>query len=202
MSTRAHIIIRKSGQDDQFVYHHCDGYPEGVGAELDNVFSNTNFTDVNKAVQELENYNSQYRHNSYGIHGDEEYLYLVDLDAKTITCYEVLKYDYENASMSIMDAEHIEYVHNMSNGKSADETEAFADELRTKLHEGIVSFKYRKVNGDERTAVGTLKLDVLKKYNAMPTVTLQQSSNDCIRYYDLNSEGWRSCKIENLLEIF
>jgi len=36
MSTRANIFIRESMDDreKEIVYHHCDGYPEGVGRDL------------------------------------------------------------------------------------------------------------------------------------------------------------------------
>lgn len=200
MSTRAHVIIRKSGQEDQFVYHHCDGYPDGVGSELDEVFRNSNYSDTNDAVKALEEYDSQYRIDD-NIHGDEEYLYLVDLDNKTITCYEVWKNGYTNASMNIMDSDHVEYVHLMSSGKTVEDTETFANELRKKLHEGIVSFKYRKVNGDERSAVGTLKMDVLEKYDAVPNGPSTNERPDYIRYFDMNSEGWRSFKADHLLQI-
>jgi hypothetical protein len=36
MSTRANIYIRESNDDreKEILYHHCDGYPEGVGRTL------------------------------------------------------------------------------------------------------------------------------------------------------------------------
>lgn len=34
MSTRATIKIVKKGKDDLWMYHHSDGYPDGVGCEL------------------------------------------------------------------------------------------------------------------------------------------------------------------------
>ena len=33
MSTRSHIEVRK-GKMKNYIYHHCDGYPSGVGMEL------------------------------------------------------------------------------------------------------------------------------------------------------------------------
>ena len=36
MSTRAHIRIYDSGGCIQ-LYHHCDGYPEGIGRDLKSV---------------------------------------------------------------------------------------------------------------------------------------------------------------------
>ena len=34
MSTRATIKIVKKGRKPVWMYHHCDGYPDGVGVEL------------------------------------------------------------------------------------------------------------------------------------------------------------------------
>ena len=50
------------------------------------------------------------------------------------------------------------------------------------LHEGKVEFKYTKKNGEERSAIG------------------YETSDTTIRYYDLNSEGWRSFVVDNLIE--
>ncbi len=34
MATRAHLIIKDKDGDERFIYHHWDGYPEGVGKEV------------------------------------------------------------------------------------------------------------------------------------------------------------------------
>lgn len=202
MSTRAHVIIRKSGQEDQFVYHHCDGYPEGVGSELDDIFRNSDYSDTYAAAKALEEYDYQYRYENYGIHGDEEYLYLVDLDNKTITCYEVWKNGYGHASMNIMDDDHIEYIHLMASGKTIEDTVSFADDLRNKLHEGVVAFKYKKVNGEIRKAIGTLNIsfsDELAEYVASDKAS---NKTGVVSYWDIEKKGWRSVKEENIIEIF
>lgn len=67
------------------------------------------------------------------------------------------------------------------------------------LHEGKVEFKYTKKNGEERTAVGTLNLDIMGHENA-PKGTGYDAADTNIRYYDLNSDGWRSFVVENLIE--
>ena len=36
MSTRATILIKEKDQKDIWIYHHCDGYPKGVGSDLKN----------------------------------------------------------------------------------------------------------------------------------------------------------------------
>ena len=73
--------------------------------------------------------------------------------------------------------------------------EDFKNELRNR----IVEFKYTKKNGDIRTARGTLNVDVMGNDNT-PKGTGYDIKDNNIRYYDLNSNGWRSFLIENLIE--
>jgi len=72
-------------------------------------------------------------------------------------------------------------------------------EFKQALHEGIVEFKYTKKDGSERTARGTLNLEVMGEDNA-PVGSERSYSENAVRYYDLNSEGWRSFIVDNLVE--
>ena len=67
------------------------------------------------------------------------------------------------------------------------------------LHEGKVEFKYTKKNGEERSAIGTLNINIMGEENT-PKGTGYETSDTTIRYYDLNSEGWRSFVVDNLIE--
>lgn len=67
------------------------------------------------------------------------------------------------------------------------------------LQEGKVEFKYTKKNGDERKAIGTLNVQVMGEENS-PKGTGYEITDTNIRYYDLNSEGWRSFVVDNLIE--
>ena len=73
------------------------------------------------------------------------------------------------------------------------------NEFKNALHKGIVEFKYTKKNGDERTARGTLNIEVMGEENT-PKGTGYEITDSNIRYYDLNSEGWRSFIVDNLIE--
>lgn len=73
-----------------------------------------------------------------------------------------------------------------------------AFELKAKMREGEVKFKYTKKNGEIREALGTLNSDVYGKENE-PTGTGYSVPENQIRYYDLNSKGWRSFIIDNLI---
>ena len=73
------------------------------------------------------------------------------------------------------------------------------NEFKKALHNGVVEFKYTKKNGEVRTAKGTLNIDIMGEDNA-PKGTSYDIVDTNIRYYDLNSEGWRSFITENLIE--
>lgn len=93
MSTRAHIEVRQ-GKKKNYIYHHCDGYPSGVGMELKDELEKKHFFDkdkqfgIRKTTNMICNIDSQYRVDS-GFHGDEDYYYVVDCDNRTLTCYDV-----------------------------------------------------------------------------------------------------------------
>ena len=74
-----------------------------------------------------------------------------------------------------------------------------AADFKSLLRSGIVEFKYTKKNGEVRDARGTLSIDVMGKENE-PKGGGKEYPENVIRYYDLNSKGWRSFLIENLIE--
>lgn len=84
MSTRCNIIIKKENDSNNiiYVYHHCDGYPEGVGEELKNIISNhytEAFINPSSIEQLLYEYSGSYGayEETDNIHGDIEYLYIL-----------------------------------------------------------------------------------------------------------------------------
>lgn len=74
-------------------------------------------------------------------------------------------------------------------------------DFKKKLHECIVEFAYNKVNGEERTARGTLLETVITEDGGSMPKGVMEVSNETIRYYDLNSNGWRSFRTENFIKI-
>ena len=73
-----------------YVYHHTDGYPEGVGAELREYLrkwceSRDEFTAEDFCTY-MENDDPSYEFENIGIHGDEDYLYTVDFDKGEYQC--------------------------------------------------------------------------------------------------------------------
>ena len=105
MSTRNNVVIIKKIENSNdlmynTMYRHCDGYPTGAGQILQD-FLNTVAKDSNNDVDDFAN-----RIHRYDIdfekegsilccHGDIEYLYLINLDNSTITCYNIGFIDYK-----------------------------------------------------------------------------------------------------------
>lgn len=71
--------------------------------------------------------------------------------------------------------------------------------LKEELQKRAVRFRYTKKDGTERFALGTLNKDIMLEDN-VPNGTGKEYPENQIRYYDLNSEGWRSFLSENLID--
>lgn len=91
MSTRATVWLKKeSTGDERFLYHHCDGY--SLEDDLDEVLKslppNPTYWDVSglafKIIEKDEAYG---HHNVNDIGWDSEYVYVIDLDKRTLTKY-------------------------------------------------------------------------------------------------------------------
>lgn len=74
------------------------------------------------------------------------------------------------------------------------------ESLRSLLAHNIVSFTYRKVNGEIRHALGTRNLTIASKYTGsdIPTPVYGEQPYS---YYDVEKNGWRSYRPENLISI-
>lgn len=90
MSTRANIRITE-GDGQILLYHHCDGYPEGVGKELKEFLKFYKYWDPERIASDLATMKNRYEKYPYEcaicLHGDEAYVYVIDCDKKTLTCY-------------------------------------------------------------------------------------------------------------------
>ena len=92
MSTRCNIILKDENKNKKiYLYHHHDGYPEGVGADLAHFVTEWN-TGYSYCIEELANrmikgiesplygkVDNGYELTSC-LHGDIEYLYIVRLE--------------------------------------------------------------------------------------------------------------------------
>lgn len=68
--------------------------------------------------------------------------------------------------------------------------------MRRELRDNIITFKFRKRNGDLRTAHGTLHPDYLPPLKGGPKPPDHQ-----MVYYDLDKEGWRSFRSYSFIKI-
>lgn len=86
-------------------------------------------------------------------------------------------------------------------------SENVADVLREKLHQGEVNFVFKKVDGSRRAAVGTTNLDLVPQDLWPKDMTSVEESNDkqkdmgVVRFFDCEKGAWRSCKVENIINI-
>ena len=90
MSTRATILVKRESLTIVHVYHHYDGYPEGLGVELAEYLpSITNWNPVELAKELVENgiEGDNGFENTACIHGDEEFIYVIDCDKHSLKCY-------------------------------------------------------------------------------------------------------------------
>lgn len=67
--------------------------------------------------------------------------------------------------------------------------------LKAKMHMGIVKFRYEKLNGEIRTAWGTLKADIIPQIES----SNRKHNRTVVTYYDTERESWRSFKAALLI---
>lgn len=70
------------------------------------------------------------------------------------------------------------------------------------LHDKVVSIKFKKVDGTERVMQCTLKQELLPPPQPEVPGEIKKSrlvNEDVINVWDLESNGWRSFKISNLI---
>lgn len=98
MSTRS-VVIVKDNDKEIWLYHHWDGYPEGVGVDLlkrslkFNSYENKWYGDdiANKLVKDsTDDYEIT---NSY--HTDIDFLYMIDCQEKEVKCFRITKYGWK-----------------------------------------------------------------------------------------------------------
>ena len=91
MSTRANIYIRESCDDreKEILYHHCDGYPEGVGRTLRSILhklpkeGTMTLTKQSLAKFICDN-DSDFRITTPYYVGDAEYVYEINLSRRRV----------------------------------------------------------------------------------------------------------------------
>ena len=113
MSTRCCVkVVQSWGEGENkitrecMLYHHHDGYPEGVGRDLKRRFKpQTTFTsgwDIDCIVNDLiKDPDDEYEYTAYD-HTDIEYLYTIDCNKMTIKCNEC-QWIFEDENGNVVD---------------------------------------------------------------------------------------------------
>lgn len=65
----------------------------------------------------------------------------------------------------------------------------------------IVEFEYTKKDGSIRRARGTQNIDYMDGWKPSPAGEFFTKAEGVIRYYDLDSKGWRCCRPESVVSI-
>lgn len=72
----------------------------------------------------------------------------------------------------------------------------------TFLKSNIARIKFKKVNGDLRDMRCTLREDLLPPVIEQTTAKRQHDTNDeVVAVYDLDAEGWRSFRVDSVIEV-
>ena len=72
------------------------------------------------------------------------------------------------------------------------------NEFKEALRNNVVKFTFTKVDGTEREAIGTTRTSDLTHHDAMPSGKWK-SNPGVIAYFDLEKEGWRSCRENSII---
>lgn len=142
MSTRCHIVVRGSKCEPsvnwEYIYHHYDGYPDGVGSEIGEAFEKTlkangsgrkySSDDIVKIITGID---YEYEVDD-GFHLDEEYVYVVTIDddqeGVTVTCYHTLPFSYNAGSTTFNIDEGFEFIYHKTyrSDESTETTEKYS----------------------------------------------------------------------------
>jgi hypothetical protein len=83
-----------------------------------------------------------------------------------------------------------------------DEIQEAKTAYHTFLKGNIVQVKFKKVNGDLRNMLCTLREDLIPAAVEGTTVKRQHdTNNEVVAVYDLDANGWRSFRIDSVIEM-
>jgi hypothetical protein len=71
-------------------------------------------------------------------------------------------------------------------------------DMKALLKSNTVEVTFTKVNGEQRVMTCTLKEDVIPKYEKK-TESVRVKSDSSVSCFDVNANGWRSFKPENVI---
>jgi hypothetical protein len=67
---------------------------------------------------------------------------------------------------------------------------------------GLVEVTFTKVNGETRDMRATRNPDEIpKKFHPKPSAVCKEESEETVRCFDVEAEGWRSFRVDSLIKI-
>lgn len=74
------------------------------------------------------------------------------------------------------------------------------EDLAAALRAGVVTVKFKKVNGEERTMKCTLQESALPKSESKDAEAVYNPS--VVAVWDLEKSGWRSFRMDSIIEVY
>ncbi len=75
------------------------------------------------------------------------------------------------------------------------------EEIVSVLHKGTATVSFTKVDGSTRIMECTLKADMIPEQPQKKTDRVKKPNDAVLSVWDLNANGWRSFRIENVFDI-
>ena len=74
--------------------------------------------------------------------------------------------------------------------------------IQEQLQNGVALVTFTKADGSLRDMKCTLQPRLLPQHTAKEKTSAANENCDCLKVYDLQTDGWRSFKISRLISIF
>ncbi len=73
------------------------------------------------------------------------------------------------------------------------------DDIQTRLWNGAVKVKFKKVDGTERNMICTLARSLIPEDQLPKGNSLKKNSDDVLRVFDIENNGWRSFRKDSVI---
>ena len=74
------------------------------------------------------------------------------------------------------------------------------EEIHKDLKHGLCQVKFTKINGDERDMTCTLDFGIIPVEDRPTGNGSTVTNNETMRVYDTNAKGWRSFRLDSIIE--
>jgi len=74
------------------------------------------------------------------------------------------------------------------------------EEIISTLKNKVCTVVFNKVSGEKRTMTCTLQEELLPVVSKTTTTTYNSTSEDTVRCYDVENAGWRSFRVDSVID--